>query len=126
MTSFSTTARAEKKFGVAVAALDRRGKHVDVSAAERGGKRPDVRADLLVHVSVSDYAALVVMAQNLELRLDQREQVHRRSRERQGDREYGLQRDEADIDDDDVRPRRQPLVLETADVGRFHRDDLRM
>src|SRR5256885_10734654 len=60
----------------------------------------------------------------LELRLDQRQQMHRRRGKRQRDRQHRLQRNEADVDDDDIRPRGQALALEFANVGVFHRYDV--
>src|ERR1700744_3391524 len=82
MRSFSTTSRAEEEFAVAVTALDRRWEHLDVGAAELFRERRDLVADLLVHGGVADDAALAVFALRLELRLDQRQQMHRRGRER--------------------------------------------
>ena len=80
----------------------------------------------LMNGLVADDAALGMFPLRLELRLDQREQMHRCGGERQRNRQHGLQRDEADIDDDDVGPRRQPLALEGADIGTFHRNDVGM
>ena len=86
----------------------------------------DAVADLLMHHRIADDAALGMLTLCLELRLDQRQQMHRRCRQRQRHRQHGFQRDEADIDHDDVRPHRQPFAFETADIGRFHRNDLGM
>ena len=49
--------------------------------------------------------------------------LHRRRRQRQGHRQHGFQRNEADIDDDDIGSRRQAPAFEVADIGLFHRDD---
>ena len=92
-------------------------------AAERGGEGRDVVADFLMHRRVADDAALGMLSRRLELRLDQRQQMHRRRRQRQRHRQHGFQRNEADIDHDDVGPLRQPLALEAADIGLFHRND---
>ena len=67
-----------------------------------------------------------MLSRRLELRLDQRQQVHRGRRQRQRHRQHQFERNEADIDHDDIRSHRQPLALETANVGLFHRNDFRV
>ena len=49
--------------------------------------------------------------------------MHRCGGERQRHRQHRLQGNEADVDDDDIGPRGQPLALEFADIGFFHRYD---
>ena len=60
----------------------------------------------------------------LELRLDQRQQVGRRLRQRERRRQHELERDEARIDGDEVGPLRQQRRIEAADVGILERHDL--
>src|SRR3569833_450909 len=110
--SVSATARAHEEFDIAVAARYRRGKHLDIGAAERRGEGLDVVADILLHHRVADDAVLGVFPIRLELWLDQRQQMHRRGRLRQRHRQHRLQGNEADVDDHDIGPRRQPLALE--------------
>src|SRR5579863_4711458 len=112
----STTARADEEFDVAVSARDRRGEYADVGASERRCECRDVVADFLVYGGVADDAALGMFAAGFELRLDQRQQMQWGRRERQGDRQYRLQRDEADVDDHDIGPGREPLAFECADI----------
>src|SRR5579872_699274 len=122
----STTMRADEKFKIAVTAGDRRGKDADAGAAEGGREGGDVVADFPMYDGIADNAALGMLSRGLELRLDQREQVHRGRRQRQRDRQYRFQRNEADVDDDDVGPRRQPLALKGANIGLFHGNDFGM
>src|SRR5579859_4086650 len=95
----STTARADEEFGIAVPAGDRRWKYADVRASERSGERRNVVADLPMHRRIADNSALGMFSRSLELRFDQRQQVHRRRRQRQRHRQHGLERDETDVDD---------------------------
>ena len=62
MTSCSATARADEEFDVAVAARDRRRKHLDAGASERSRERRDIVADLLMHHRIADDAALGMLA----------------------------------------------------------------
>src|SRR5512142_825927 len=126
MTRRSTTARADEEFDVAVSARYRRGKYPDIRAPQRGRKSGDVAANLLMHGGVADNPALEMFAAGFELWLDQRKQMHRRCGQRQRNRQYRFQRNEADVDDDDVWPGREPLALELADVHSFHGNDLGM
>src|SRR6516162_9193204 len=61
-----------------------------------------------------------MLSLRLELRLDESQQMHRRGRKRECDRQHGFQRNETDIDHDDVGPRRQALALELANIGLLH------
>src|ERR1700760_679172 len=99
MSRRSTTSRAEEEFAVAVAALDRGREHFDAGAAQRLREGRDLVADLLVHGGAAADSTLAVFALRLELRLDQREQVHGGGGQRQRYRQHRLQRDEADVDD---------------------------
>src|SRR5215216_6973352 len=99
--SLSATARAHEEFDIAVAAGDRGRKHLNVGAAERSRECRDIVADLLMHHRVADDAVLGVFPLRLELRLDQRQQMHGCGRERQRHRQHRLQGNEADVDDDD-------------------------
>src|ERR1700761_2681586 len=110
----STTARADEEFDVAVSARDRGGEYPYLRAALRRREGGDIVADFLMHRGVADDAALGVFAPCLELRLDQRQEMHRRCRQRQRDRQYRFQRDETDVDDYDVRSGRQALALKFA------------
>jgi hypothetical protein len=76
-----------------------------------------------ISVQPSEAANAVMFPLRLELRLDQREQMHRRRRQRQRHRQHRLQGNEADVDDDDIGPRGQALALEFANIGFFHRHD---
>src|SRR5882757_425203 len=124
--SVSATARPEEEFDVAVAAGNGGRKHLDVGAAEESGKGRDIVADLLMHYRVLDDAMLGVFPLGLELRLDQRQQMRRCRCQRQRHRQHGFQRNETDVDDDDVGPRRQPLAFVGADIRLFHRHDVGM
>src|ERR1700712_1457605 len=84
--SGSATACTEEEFDVAVAAGDRGWKHLDVGAALRGRECRDVVADFLMHHRIADDAALGMFSCGLELRLDQRQQMHRRRSQPQSPR----------------------------------------
>src|SRR6266852_1051976 len=77
MTRRSTTARADEEFDVAVAARNRRRKHLDVGASERRHERRDVVADFLVHHGVANDAALGMLSRRFEVRFYQCQQMHR-------------------------------------------------
>src|SRR5213076_2922633 len=96
--SLSATARAHEEFDIAVAAGDRGREHLDIGAAEGSRECRDVVADFLMHHRVADDAVLGMLSFRLELRLDQREQMHRRGCERQRHRQHRLQGNEADVD----------------------------
>src|SRR5918998_4507872 len=98
--SLSATARAHEEFDIAVAAGDRGRKHLDVGAAEGSRECRDVVADVLMHHRVADDAVLGMLPLRLELRLDQRQQMHGGCGERQRHRQHRLQRNEAAVDDD--------------------------
>src|SRR5215211_2099745 len=102
--SLSATARAQEEFDIAVAAADRGRKHLDIGAAERSREGRDIVADFLMHHRIADDAVLGMFSIGLELRLDQRQEMHRRGRQRQRHRQHRLQGNEADVDDDDIRP----------------------
>src|SRR3954447_22657466 len=124
MTRRSATACADEEFDVAVAAGDGRWKYLDIAATQRSGEGRDIVADLPMHRRVADDSPFAMLSRRLELRLDQRQQMHRRRRQRQRHRQHQLERDEADIDHDDIGPHRQALAFEAADVGSFHRHDV--
>src|ERR1700726_1837594 len=119
----STTARAEKEFDIAVAAGDRRGKYTDVDAAERRRERGDVVANFPMHRRVAYDSALGMFSCRLELRFYQREESHRRRRQRQRHRQHGLERNETDVNHDDVRPYWQAPALKGSNIGVFHGND---
>src|ERR1700742_5059784 len=97
MISVSATARAEEEFGVAVTARNRGGKDLDLRAALRCRKGRDIVADLSMHGGIADDAALAMLSLRLELRLDQRQQMHPGGGKRQRRPQQRLQRDEADV-----------------------------
>src|ERR1700745_3880167 len=122
----STTSRADEELGVAIAAGDWRGKDADIPAAERGCERGDVVADFLMYRRVTDDSALGMFSRSLKLRLDQREKTHRGCRKRQCNRKHELERDEADVDYDDIGPRGEALALKAPDIGLLHGNDFWM
>src|ERR1700679_1162010 len=100
MTRRSTTARADEEFDIAVAAGNRGREYPNIRASLRRYERGHVVANFLMHHGVANDAAFGMFARRLELRLDQRQQMHRRRRKRQRYRQHGLEGNEADIDDD--------------------------
>ena len=64
-----------------------------------------------------------MFAVSFELQLDQRQKMSRRGGDRQHSRQHKLERNETDIDHDDIRPYFKPFARERADVGLFHRDN---
>jgi hypothetical protein len=60
-----------------------------------------------------------------ELWLDQRDEGRRCLHQSERRRQHELERDEADINDYEVGPFGEPYRIEVANVGRFHRYDLR-
>src|SRR5438034_9975519 len=61
---------------------------------------------------------------DFELRLDQGQEMRRRSRKCEHRRQDELERDEARIDDDEVGPFGEPRRAEDANIGRFDGYDL--
>src|SRR6185503_10625643 len=100
----SVTGGPEQKFGVAVAARNGRGDDVDNAPAERCYGRGNSVADVAMDCDVAHDAALQRRAPGLELRLDQRDQLRRRARQRQRGGQHQLERNEAYVDSNQVGP----------------------
>src|SRR5258705_1923262 len=67
-----------------------------------------------------------MLSRCLELRFYQCQEMHRRGCQRQRHRQHGFQRNETDVDYDNIRPRGQALAFKAADIGLFHGDDVGM
>src|SRR5215467_2601127 len=91
MTRWSTTPGSDEEFAVAVAAGDRRRKGRDDLAAERRDERGDVDTDCRMRVGIAHDALLEPAALHLELRLDQRDQMAARRRQRERSRQHVLE-----------------------------------
>ncbi len=78
-----------------------------------------------MHGRLAHDALLDVALAGLELRLDQRDQLGARRGQRQRRRQHVLERDEADVDGDDVGGIAEAGGIELANVGAFERHDLR-
>src|SRR5437879_2328030 len=102
MVRTSTTAASEEEFLVAVAAGDCGWKHRDIPASEPGSERGNVAAHRLVDRGVADDALPDRAARRFELRLDQGKHVTWGGGKLEGHGKHELQRNEADIDRDDV------------------------
>src|SRR5580692_1216077 len=93
----SITLGSEQELAVAVAAEDRGGEVAEDGPTERRHEAGDLLAHLGMDARVAHDAFLDLGATSLELRLDQRDQLGWRPRQRQGGRQNELERDEADI-----------------------------
>jgi len=90
--------------------------------AHEGG---DLVADRCVNEWIAHDAFFPLTSANFELRLDQRQEMRRRSRKCERRRQDELERDEARIDDYEVGPLGEPRRIEDANIGRFEGCDLR-
>src|SRR5437764_514722 len=117
MVNASTTPRPQEEFAVAIAAEDFGWKNFDVAASETGREGGNLAAHRVVHGGIANDTLLDRAAWRLELRLDQREQMAGRRGKLERDRQHVLQRDEADVDYDDIGPRRQTFARVAADIG---------
>src|SRR5262249_2992914 len=115
----------DEELAIAVAAGDGRGHDACDAPAERPDEGGDVVADRGMNEGIAHDAFLGATSAGFELRLDQRQEMRWRPRECERRRQAELERDEARIDEDEVRPLAEPRRIEGANVGRFHGHDLR-
>src|SRR5690242_5379972 len=115
----------DEEFAVAVAARNGRGDYSGDHTPAGHDKGRYVLADRSMNPRIAHDASLDAASAGLELWLDQRDEgrwcLHQSERRRQNE----LERDEADINDHEVGPFGEPCRIEAANVGRFHRYDLR-
>ena len=75
MLSCSVTRRSEQEFGIAVAAVDRRGDYPEHAPAERDDELRDIVADGGMNSGIAHDAFFDGARAGLELRLDQRDEL---------------------------------------------------
>src|SRR5712691_2227625 len=125
LASRSVTLRADEEFAIAVAAGNGGGGDAGDLPAERRDERRGRVADLRVNVRVADDPFFCNTSTRFELRLDQRQQAGRPTRQRERRRHDEPQRHEAHVDGDELRRFRNARRIERADIGRFDRHDVR-
>src|SRR5262249_52494432 len=113
-----------EELAIALAAQDGRGHDAYDTPAARPDEGGDIVADRSVNERIVHDAFFRVTSAGFELRLDQRQEMRRRSRECERRRPDELERDETGVDDDEVGPLGKPRRVEDANVGRFHGYDL--
>src|SRR5262249_20379288 len=122
---FSGAIGHDEELAIAVAAGDGRGDDLCDAPAVRAHEGGNLIADRCVNEWIAHDAFFPLTSANFELRLDQRQEMRRRSRKCERRRQDELERDEARIDDDEVGPLGEPRRIEDANVGRFEGYDLR-
>src|SRR5262245_40341757 len=88
----------DEELAIAVAARDGRGHDLCDAPAVRPDEGGDVLADRGMNEGIAHDALLCVTSPGFELRLDQRQEMRRRSRKCEHRRQDELERDEARID----------------------------
>src|SRR6266568_877731 len=120
--SRSVTPRPEQELAIAFAAEHRRRQETRDLPAERGDEIDDFLADARLDRGIADDPLFDARPPGRELRLDQRNERGGGSREPQRTGKHPLERDEAHVDDDEIRRLREAPRIERADVGLLERD----
>src|SRR5215813_413197 len=120
----SAVVGCDEELAIALAAQDGRGHDAYDTPAARPDEGGDIVADRGVNERIVHDAFFHLTSAALELRLDQRQEMRRRSRECERRRQDELERDETRVDDDEVGPLGKPRHVEDANVGSFHGYDL--
>src|SRR5436190_15472229 len=123
MASRSVTPCPQQELAVALTTEDWRWQDPLNLPAERSNERDDLLAHARLHDGVADDPFVDIAQSGLELRLDQRHEVGGGSRQPQCGGKHELERDEAHVDDDEIRRLGKPPRIELADVGLLERDD---
>src|SRR3989442_5577990 len=115
-TASAMSPQVQQEFAIPLGAHDRRGNLTGNLVAGPLREFPNVDEDLAVLVGVPYDATLSHRAlANLELRLDQRHHLARRTEEVADARQHQPQGDERDIDHREVRRDRQPIQMPDVD-----------
>src|SRR5436309_10414450 len=112
--SRSVTPPSEQELAIAARAEDRRRQDAGDPPSERGDDIGDFLADPRLDGDIADDSLLDAAASGLELGLDQRDEIGREARKPQCRGQPQLQRDEAHVDDDEIRRLRETPRIESA------------
>src|SRR5215469_12576500 len=102
----------DEELAIAFAAADGRGDDLRDAPAVRAHEGGDLVADRRMNEWIAHDAFFLLTSADFELRLDQRQEMRRRSRKCERRRQHELERDEARIDDDEVGPLGEPRRIE--------------
>src|SRR5947209_1910806 len=122
----SVTPRSEQEFAIPLPALDWRRHNTQHIPAERGRTIGNVIARGGMYSRVPHDAFLEILPAGLELRLDQCDELRRTAHHPAKRRQHQSERNETDIDGDEVRSLAELCRIERTDVGLLKRHQRRI